>query len=197
MLPLHSSAAPGCTRPHSVLGHSFNLLSFIRYPFLQCTLVMPSLQSRMCAYFFQSEAPSLHITFAFQPPPRGRQSLKNWLEPPGPTSPVMPFYFWCIRSGENHVAHHSHSPYSVLDAMTHIALLAWSRRSQSVSMSPFSPATGYGGIKKATVWRVGRVLFAAIRCSPRRAEKRRQILKWNGNHRWEDFEVDDQRDRAR
>ena len=38
-------AAPGCTRPHSVPGYSFNLLSFIRYPCLHCILVMPSLQT--------------------------------------------------------------------------------------------------------------------------------------------------------
>jgi len=35
---------------------------------------------------------------------------------------------------------------------------------------PVFPATGYGGIKKATVWRVGRVLYAVSRCSARRGE---------------------------
>lgn len=44
-------------------------------------------------------------------------------------------------------------------------------------------SNGYGGIRKATVWRVGRVLFAVSRCSARR----RQILKRNGYHRWEEM----------
>lgn len=143
-------------------------------------------------YFFRSEALSLCITLVFHPPPRGRQGLKNWLEPPGPTSPVMPFYFWCIRSGESHVAHHSHSPYSDLDAVTHIALPAWSRRSQSVSMSPFSQQRGTGEQKKLQFGRWGGGCFSplSLQCS-----EGRQILRRNGNHRWEDSEnVDDQRD---
>jgi hypothetical protein len=144
---------------------------------------MPSLQSRMCAYFFRSEAPSLHITFVFHPPPRGRQSLKSWLEPPGPTSPVIPFYF--LVHPEWKKSRSTPQPFTLFRSRWAYCTACVVSTFVICFHEPVFPATGYGGIKKATAWRVGRVLFAVIRCSARRGGKRGQILKRNGNHRWE------------
>lgn len=155
LLQFGSISAPPLGAPALVLilslGYSFNLLSFIRYPCLHCILVMPSLQTECVPTSSnQRRRPCILLMCSIHPPGAGkaqrtgsnlqvlsyiaRDALLLLVHPEWRKSRSTPQPFTLFRSR----CQDAHCVVSTFIICFH---------------GPVYPATGYGGIKKATVWR--------------------------------------------